>query len=192
MQTLGISDSPVKSEGRLKSLLWPSVHTSSDVDYLGAQGYWVCTAIAILSFVLLVLRGQPISGFVILLFFYLGGIGVRERSRYAAVVVFVLYLIDSLMTIAANPSLAANPILRILLTALLLANLRATWIAATWKPESNEVTPVPRFSETWSDKFADQLPMWLWPKLRIVYYIFSGCFLFLVAVGIAILHFRHS
>ncbi|HZR29438.1 MAG TPA: hypothetical protein VFA71_11735 [Terriglobales bacterium] len=39
MQTLGVSDSTPQSENWLKSLFWPSIQ--SDVDYLGAQGYWV-------------------------------------------------------------------------------------------------------------------------------------------------------
>jgi hypothetical protein len=37
MQTLGLSDSMPRSESRLKSLFWPSIESSSDVDYLGAQ-----------------------------------------------------------------------------------------------------------------------------------------------------------
>lgn len=49
MQTLGLSDSTTRSEGRLKSLFWPSIKNGADVDYLGAQGYWVCTLIAIVS-----------------------------------------------------------------------------------------------------------------------------------------------
>lgn len=186
MQTLGISNSPVKSEGRLKSLLWPSVQTSNDVDYLGAQGYWVCTIVAVLSFVVSIIGSHPIAGFFVLFFYYLGGIGVRERSRYAAAAVLALYVSDSLL------SIAGNPIIKILISALLLANLRATWIAARWEPQTDEATSVPRFGETWSDKFADQLPMWLWPKLRIPYYIFSGVFLALQAIGIVVLMHRHA
>ena len=33
-----------------------------------------------------------------------------------------------------------------------------------------------RLSETWGDKFVDKLPVWLWPKVRIAYYIFSVAF----------------
>lgn len=184
MQTLGISDSPVKSEGRLKTLLWPSVRTSNDVDYLGAQGYWVCSIVALLSFVISAITGHPIAGIFVLLFYYFGGVGVREHSRYAATVVLVLYVIDSLLS-------TGNPAIKILVGALLLANLRATWIASRWRPGADEAAPVPRFNETWTDKFADQLPMWLWPKLRIPYYIFSGVFLAFVAIGVVILMHRH-
>jgi hypothetical protein len=178
VETLNLSDSTPRSESRLKSLFWPSIETSTDVDYLGTQGYWVCTVVAGLSFVLLVVMGQPITGLAILLFFYLGGVGVRERSRYAAAVVLFMYVLDTV----ARPG-----IVRIMIAALLLSNLRATWIAANWKPESEEAILPQRLGETFADKFADRLPMWLWPKIRILYYIYSAAFLLLVVVGLAMM-----
>jgi hypothetical protein len=178
VETLGLSDSTPRSESRLKSLLWPSIQTGSDVDYLGAQGYWVCTVVAVLSFVFLAVSGQPITGAAVLLFYYLGGVGVRERSRYAAAVVFFMYVLDTLM---------APGVVRVLLTALLFSNLRATWIAARWKPESEEAALPPRLGETWADKLADQFPVWLWPKVRIVYYVFSAGFFLLVMLGLGVM-----
>ena len=176
METLGLSGSAEHSEGRLKSLFWPSIQNGTDVDYLGAQGYWVCTLVAILSFVFMAATGQPITGAAILVFYYLGGIGVRERSRYAALVVFIMYLLDTLLT---------PGIVRIILCALLLSNLRATWIAASWRPESEEAVLPPRLNETFTDKLADQLPVWLWPKVKIAYYIYSVGFLLLVIFALA-------
>jgi hypothetical protein len=181
METLGLSGSAEHSEGRLKSLFWPSIHNGTDVDYLGAQGYWVCTIVAIVSFVFLVISGQPITGVAILLFYYLGGAGVRERSRYAALVVFIMYLLDTLLT---------PGVVRILLSALLLSNLRATWIAASWRPESEEAVLPLRLNETFTDKFADQLPPWLWPKVRIAYYIYSAAFLVLVIASLVMMALR--
>lgn len=175
MQTLGLSDSTPKSENRLKSLFWPSINTATDVDTLGSQGYWVCAAVAVFTAIGLILQGHPIMAAVMFLFFYLGGAGVRERSRYAAAMVFAMYALDML---TSPPS-----VIKILFAVLLLSNIRATWIAANWKPESAEAALPPRFSETWRDKFADQLPMWLWPKLRIAFYIFSAGLLILVTIG---------
>jgi hypothetical protein len=182
MQTLGLSGSTPRSESRLKSLFWPSVQTSSDVDYLGAQGYWVCAVVAVFSFVFSVAMGHAIVGTATLLFYFLGGVGVRERSRYAAAVVLVLFVVGIL---TSGPGVVS-----LLIAALLLSNLRATWIAARWKPESAEAVLPPRFGETWGDKFADRLPMWLWPKVRVLYYVFSACLLVFVAIGLAaiILH----
>ena len=62
MQTLGLSDSTDRTESRLKSLFWSSIQTGTDVDYLGTQGYWVCTVVAILSFVFFVASGHMIGG----------------------------------------------------------------------------------------------------------------------------------
>lgn len=176
METLNLSGSTPRSENRLKALFWPSIQTGTDMDYLGSQGYWVCTLVALVSLVFLVFLRRPIIGAAIFLFYYLGGVGVRERSRYAAAIVFVMYLADTI--------LAPFSVVRIILTALLLSNLRATWIAATWKPESEEAILPPRLNETFFDKLADQLPMRLWPKLRIVYYIYSAAFFGLIIIGL--------
>src|SRR5260370_38597533 len=118
METLGLSGSAERSDGRLKSLFWPSIQNGTDVDYLGAQGYWVCTAVAVLSFVFLTMNGQPITGVAILLFYYVGGAGGRERSLFAALAVFVVYLLDTLLALGVS---------RIIYFVLLLCNLRATW-----------------------------------------------------------------
>ncbi len=178
MQTLGLSDSTPRTEGRLKSLFWPSVQTGADVDYLGAQGYWVCAAVAVLSLIMFAALRQPITGILILLFYYCGGVGVRERSRFAAVAVFVMYLVDTL--------LGQVSVLRICVCALLLSNLRATWTAALWKPESEEAILPPRLSTTWGDKFVDQFPRWLWPKIRVIYYVYAICFFVLVDIVLAV------
>jgi hypothetical protein len=176
MQTLGLTDSAPRTENRLKSLFWPSIQNGNDVDYLGTQGLWVCTFVAVLSLAVFAFHGQEILGSIVFLFFYLGGVGVREHSRYAATVVFVLYLVD---TLAAQPGAV-----RIGIAAVLLSNLRATWITSRWNPASEVAMNPPRLVETWSDKFTDTIPTWLWPKIRIPFYVFSIAFLMLEVVGV--------
>jgi hypothetical protein len=185
METLGLSESTPRSESRLKSLFWPSIQNGTDVDYLGLQGYWVCAVTAALSFALTMIAGNPVLALIVLLFYYIGGVGVRERSRYAAAVVLALFVTDTVTT--TGPS-----VLRILIGALLLSNLRATWIASRWKPGTEEAALPPRLTETLGDKFADTLPQWLWPKVRIPYYIFSGCVLLITAAGLGILLVSHK
>jgi hypothetical protein len=185
MQTLGISDSNARSESRLKSLFWPSIESAVDVEYLAVQGYWVCTFVAAVTLLLLFATHQPVLAIVIGSFFYLGGVGVREHNRFAATVVLVFYLID---TLASFKLLMASPgmiVLRAIITALLLSNLRATWISARWKADSEEAAVPLRLDDTLSDKFANKWPSWLWPKIRIVYYIFSVCILLLLGFGLA-------
>ena len=99
METLNLSDSTPRSESRLKSLFWPSIQNGADVDYLGTPGYWVCTLLAIVSFIFSLATGEPVVGAVMLLFYYLGGVGVRERSRYAAAIILCLYVSDTLVGI---------------------------------------------------------------------------------------------
>jgi hypothetical protein len=185
VQTLGLSNSTARSESRLKTLFWPSIQTANDVDYLGAQGFWVCVIVAVLALVFSAFTGHPVAGAFLLLFYYLGGVGVRERSRYAAAVVFAMFAADTVVSGFGLP--------RLIISGLLLSNLRATWIAAHWNPESAEAVMPPRFSESWSDKFADQLPTRLWPKVRIIYYVFSAAFLALIAAGMsALISRRHG
>ena len=184
MQTLGLSDSTTRTEGRLKSLFWPSIQTGDDVDYLGTQGFWVCIIVAVLSLVLSIFTGHEIIGAVVLLFFFLGGVGVREHSRFAAAIVLALYLVD---TVATGPNA-----LRLGIAAVLFSNLRATWIASGWNPQSTEATAPPRLRETWSDKFTDTMPMWLWPKVRYFFYVFSIAFLMLEVVGVTMILRRRA
>jgi hypothetical protein len=183
MQTLGLSDSTPRSESRLKSLFWPTVESNTDVDHLGTQGFWLCAVIAIMSLGLMVVTGHMITGFFVFLFFYLGGIGVRERSFYAALVVFLVYILDFFVS---GPSVP-----RILFSALLLSNIRATWLSKQWSQGSLEAELPPRLAETIGDKLGDQFPRWFWPKIRIVYYIYSVLFLLLVALGFAVMIAQH-
>lgn len=195
MQTLRLSESTAQPDSRLKSLFWPSVQSSNDVDYLGSQGYWVCAIVGVWACAVTMLHGHGIAGALGLAFYYFGGVGVRERSRYAALAVLGMFLADffaAVMAIGPAAVVSGSGIIRIVITALLISNLRAIWIASRWKPDSPEAALPPRFADTLGEKFADKLPAWLWPKVRIAYYIFSGIFLFFVVVGMAIIAARRA
>jgi len=191
MQTLGLSDSTTRSESRLKSLFWPSIQSGADVDYLAVQGFWVCTLVGATSLVFLMIARQPITAILVFLLFHLGGVGVREHNPFAAGIMLLYYVVDfvaSFVLLMANsPGIG---VLRIIITALLLSNLRATWIAAGWKPDSEEAALPPRLGETFTDRFADQWPAFIWPKVKWVYYVFSFGFLALTVAGIILLLLR--
>src|ERR1700683_16953 len=182
MHTSGLSDPAARDENRLKQLFWPTIRTAHDVDYLGAAGYWICTVVALFAVVGLLGQSHPFLAVLLFLFFYLGGVGVRERTRYAAAAVFLAYVADML---GSGPG-----VLRVFLAALLLSNLRATWIASRWKPDSEDAVPPPRLNETLTDKIADQLPMWLWPKVRVFYYALSVIVMVLLVAGDIALFFH--
>jgi hypothetical protein len=191
MQTLGLSDSSTRSESRLKSLFWPSIQSGADVDYLAVQGFWVCTIVGTMSLVFLTLAQQPITGLLVFLLFHLGGVGVREHNPFAATIVFVYYVVDFLASFVFlflnSPAIG---VVRLIIIALLLSNLRATWIAGGWKPNSEEAALPPRFGETFLDKLADKWPAFIWPKVKVFYYIFSFGFLALTVAGLIIIRLR--
>jgi hypothetical protein len=191
MQTLGLSDSTIRTESRLKSLFWPSIQSGADVDYLAVQGFWVCTIVGTLSLIFLTLAGQPVTGVLVFLLFHFGGIGVREHNPFAAAITLVYYVVDLLasmvLVVTNSPGIG---VVRIIITALLLSNLRATWIAAGWKPESEEAALPPRLGETFFDKFADIWPAFIWPKIKWVYYIYSFGYLVLTVAGLIIIELR--
>lgn len=192
MQTLGLSDSTARSESRFKSLFWPSIQSGTDVDYLAVQGFWVCTVVGVMSLVSLTLFArQPITGVLVFLLFHFGGVGVREHNPFAAGVMLVYYLVDFLasivFTVLNSPGIG---VVRVIIIALLLSNLRATWIAGNWNPDSEEATLPPRLGETSFDQFADKWPAFVWPKVKVLYYIFSVGYLALVVAGLIVMSLR--
>src|SRR5262252_9523279 len=172
MQTLGLSDSNTRSESRLKSLFWPSIQSGADVDYLAVQGFWVCTIVGFMGFLVLAIAGQPIIGLLIFVLVHFGGVGVCEHNPYAAAIMVIYYAIDTMAS--------GIGVVRIIIGALLLSNLRATWIASGWKADSEEAALPPRLAETFSDKLSDKWPAFIWPKVKWLYYIFSFACLVLI------------
>ena len=96
-------------------------------------------------------------------------------------------------TLASFKVFLASPgsiVLRVIIAALLLSNLRATWIAARWRSGSDEAALPLRLDGTWADKLANKWPSWVWPKIRVAYYVFSIGFLALVSFGLVVMAFR--
>jgi hypothetical protein len=62
MQTLNLSGTRKNTEGRLKSLLWPTIDNAWDVDYLGQQGFWICLAAGTFSFIFIYFSTVAIAG----------------------------------------------------------------------------------------------------------------------------------
>jgi len=177
MQILGLADSTPKPENRAKSLFWPSVNNEVDVDHVSCQGFWLCTIIAGMTLLLGVFQGPLILFFSVFEagFFFLSGVGIRMRSIFAAVAAFLAYLVGSIFM--------GSGVLRIIGIALLLANVRATWLSARWRATNTEPPPIP-LSETWLDQFSDRMPLVLWPGGRFVFYGLAAVELALVLLAI--------
>src|SRR5207302_6803757 len=121
---------------------------------------------------------------------HLGGIGVREHNPFAAAIMLLYYVVDFLASFFLLVNSPGIGVVKIIITALLLSNLRATWIASGWKPESEEAALPPRLGETFSDKLADKWPAFIWPKVKVLYYIFSFGYLALAVAGLIVMVLR--
>jgi len=179
MQTLGLSSESQRSDGWLKSLFWPTVENAWDVDYLGQQGMWVCTGVAVFGVAGALLTGNlfPIAFSLFSgLFFILGGMGIREANWPAAAMLFAVQLCSVLL----RPN-----IFSVAFTVILLSNLRATFLASEWRPAAEGEDRPTRFSESFADKYVDQLPRVLWPKLQIPFFILGAAMLLLSLFAVA-------
>ncbi len=118
-----------------------------------------------------------VIGAVVFFVHWVGGMGVREHSFPAAVVVFATYVMNQLA--GGRISLWS-----VVIAAVLLSNVRATYLASKWKQPASEGEDTPtRFNETFRDKLADQLPSKLWPVLKIPFFVAAALFLLILIWG---------
>jgi hypothetical protein len=190
MQTLGLSQESKRSDGRLKSIFWPTVENAWDVDALGRQGFWICWIIAAFQLVLILATGNPVLivfGMASALAFFAGGIGVREGSWPAAAMIFSIYFIGLLATMANRQF---PGFLTIIAACILLSNLRAAFLASEWRPVAEDEDRPSRFSDSLGDKMADQLPAKAWPLLQIPFFVLASILIFMNLAGLGILLFQ--
>jgi hypothetical protein len=181
MQTLGLSDSTPRTESRWRALLWPTIRNEGDFDYITAQGLWICFVVAVFALLFSALGGSPGMGVFEATFFFLAGLGVRQRSRVAAVTAFSAYLLSALVLQRYTGN--GFGILRIIFLALLFSNIRGNWLSARWAKDQQATPPV-RLNQTLGDKLSDQLPMLLWPKVRFLFYALAGIEIALLLVSL--------
>lgn len=168
MQTLGISDSIPRTDSRFRALFWPTIRNNVDYDYVSQQGFWICLIVAVFTLGVGLFTQPTIYVYVDALFFFLAGVGVRQRSRIAAIAAFAAYFLGTLVLQRYTGN--GFSIARIIFMALLLANVRGSWLAATWQEQPDADEPPIRLSQTFTDKISDQLPGAIWPVARFVFY----------------------
>jgi hypothetical protein len=184
MQTLGLSGESKRSDGRLKSIFWPTVDNAWDVDYLGRQGFWICQLIAIVQLVGGIAAGNPVMlgiGIASTLIFWVGGMGVREGNWPAAALLFSIFFLGLLFTTASG---RFPGILMIIAAGILLSNVRAAFLASEWRPAGEEEDRPTRFNETWGDKVVDQIPAKAWPVLQVPFFSLASLLLLLSLAGL--------
>jgi hypothetical protein len=169
MQTLGLSDSTPRTESRTKSLFWPTIKTDSDVEHITRQGFWIGLVVGALTIVVQAFQGSIGTGFFEGLFFALGGVGIRQRSRTAAVSMFAAYVLG--VVVQLKMSGRGLSILSVFVAATLLANVRAIFLCARFNPA--DAAAFPRLTETIGDKLVNVMPPMAWPAVRWLFYIMA-------------------
>jgi hypothetical protein len=179
MSMLGLTGETEKDDNLFKRLFWPSNHPN-DVDTLGQQGFWICLVVGLISGVILLLTGHPLIALLTMVFMWLGGIGVREHSLAAAIFVAGAYVLNILVSLFAGVPPGA---LDIIISGLLLANIRGTYIAAAWQKKGALEDFPERLNTTFFDWLVDQLPAKLWPAGRFVFYVVGVLYVLLLVLG---------
>ena len=167
MQTLGLSDSTPRTEGRLKALLWPTIRNDGDFDYITEQGFWVCFIVAVSTFLFSIFTRSLLLGGFESFFYFLAGVGVRQRNRLAAISAFVAYLLGALVVQRYTGN--GFGIGRIVFLALLLSNIRGIWLSSRWTKADDPLHGPVRLNKTIFDKLSDQLPSRIWPKAKWIF-----------------------
>ncbi len=180
MGFLGLDQTEVKDENFFQRMFWPGDHPS-DTDALGQRGFWICLAVAVLSFAVSAWGGQWIAGLLVFAFYLLGGIGVREHSQPAAILVTAAYLLGIVATIF----LAKAPpgAMQIIVLLILAGNIRATYIADKWAKKGGEEMMPERRDETFADKLVDKMPAAVWPKAKVPFFVIAGLYMLLTILG---------
>ena len=182
MGYLGLDETTIKDDNLFQRMFWPSDH-AGESDTLGQQGFWVCTAIAVFSFALLLVQGHWLIGLFTFAFYFLGGMGVREHSQPAAILVAAAYVLEEAIKLFAAGMPPGG--IDLVITLLLLANIRGTWIAAKWAGAGHDEAMPERMNATLTDKLVDQLPPRVWPKAKVPFFVLAGVYV-LVGVLLAV------
>ena len=182
MQSLGLSDAVPRSENRLKALVWPGIRNETDFYYVTEQGFWVCCALAVLTFLSNLLIGHPLSAVFEAIFFFLAGAGVRQSSRAAAIVAFLAYLLRVLVALRVSPTNFG--IVSIIVLALLLSTVRATFLGARWRKNSPPAEPLATTTPTFFETLSDRVPARIWPVGRRIFGFFAVIEIFLLLVAL--------
>ena len=180
MQTLGLSESTPKPENRLKTLFWPRIRYAEDVDLLGTQGYWVCVILACFTVIVSLSRNSGPASLLDALYYYLAGVGIRRTSRFAAISALVIY---SLAVVASVRIAHTGGIASVFFLALLLSNVRATWLAKRFAIEQGLRRLERPATQGAISVFTDVLPRLIWPLGRWLYYGLTA----LMLIGLTIL-----
>jgi hypothetical protein len=183
MRDLELSASMSATDSRFKGLFWPTIRNRTDLDMVTAQGFWICLLVGVLTLQVSFLTRNPpviLAGCCEAAFYVLAGFGIRMHSRIAAAGAFLAYLLS--VAVLQRHTGQGLSVVRVMFLALLLANVRGTWLAASWRPDESELPPL-KLNETFRHGLVDQCPAWIWPRGRYVFYVMA-----VLVIGLLLWH----
>lgn len=142
----------------------------TDVDLLTRQAFWVCFAVASIMLGFAALTDQLIAASFDAVFYLLGGVGSRQRSRIAATVMFIVYTFSTLLL----PGFGMLSIGRFICIGLMLGNLRAIWLSAKWPPPLPPPEDEMHVPQTFMDKLVDRWPPAIWRTMSWLFYVLAA------------------
>jgi signal peptidase I len=130
MQTLGLSDSTPKSEGRLRALLWPRISSEVDASTAAQNAKYATLGIAALTALAALARIVNPSNFaeaaLLLALFVMLGFGIRQFSITASILALAFYVTNLIISIVRG-LFGPGIIIGVIVTALFISALRAAW-----------------------------------------------------------------
>ena len=187
METLGLSGPPVRNENIFRRIFWPSAD-SVDAGMLGQQGFWICLLLALLTVIEATFRGHVLLGVLFAIFYFLGGIGVREHDIASAIFVTAIYVLNVIGVVLMARQFPGWLVLFVIL--ILASNVRGCWIASKWLRSGDpDIVPM-RMNENWRDKLVDQMPARVWPRLRAAFYVLAFLVFMATLAGVIVIAAR--
>ena len=175
METLGLSPSTPKPTSRLRELFWPAIEDEVAAVTAARNAMYACLFIAATTGALGLMGGQGPWVLIDALLFALAGIGIRQLSRAAALIAFLMY---GLAWLGAG----GWSILRPILLAILLGGLRAAAFAHHKNEEDRDAIANPPMDTTGMSRVSillEELPRRAWPVIH-------GPFLVLLTLLVAV------
>ncbi len=158
-----------QTDGRLKSLFWPTLRHDGDIEYITEQGFWICLLVGGLRCMLVSLQAHFVASLFDFAFFFLAGVGVRQRSKLASIVAFSVYFGSACL--AQRLTGSGFGVVTIIFLALLLANVRGIWLSSRWT--KTDLPNVERLNDTFFDKLSGRIPEVLWPKAKWLFRVLA-------------------
>src|SRR5262245_53537501 len=110
---------------------WPAIKNERDADNVTRRGAWACLIVAAVTIVTSTAHGLHTVGSVEAALFVVAALGVRAKSRSAAIAEFSGVLMNSIIGYSSS-AIHGSTVGTAIILALLFANIRANWLFARW------------------------------------------------------------